>query len=341
VASPPDPNAAVPPAARDAILAWYDATGRQLAFRATADPYAVLVSELMAQQTQAERAASAWTAWMARWPTVADLAAAPVADVLRAWQGLGYNRRALNLHRAARAIVAEHGGVVPSDVAALEALPGVGPYTARAVAAIAFRIPVGAVDTNVRRVLGRVAAGGADAIPGTGMQALADAVVPRERPDAWTHALMDIGQRLCRPATPRCADCPAVAWCRYAAGERPAEAGEATKASGAAPIPGSRAVRRPEPAFLATNRWLRGRILDRARAADDGAWVSFRESIGDHGPRAVREAVATMASEGLLEARVVPAAPNPGSGPGRDTEDGLGYDPQGDPGTVLEARLPG
>ena len=126
----------------------------------------MLVSELMAQQTQAARAAEAWTAWMARWPTVASLAAAPVADVLRAWQGLGYNRRALNLHRAAQAIVAEHGGVVPSTVVELEALPGVGPYTARAVAAIAFRVPVGAVDTNVRRVLGRIAAGGPEAFPG-------------------------------------------------------------------------------------------------------------------------------------------------------------------------------
>jgi A/G-specific adenine glycosylase len=307
VAAPPSPApAVVPQDARDAILAWYDATGRQLAFRATADPYAVLVSELMAQQTQAERAADAWTAWMARWPTVADLAAAPVADVLRAWQGLGYNRRALNLHQAAQAIMAEHGGLVPSYVAALEALPGVGPYTARAVAAIAFRVPVGAVDTNVRRVLGRIAAGGAEAFPASGMQALADAVVPRDRPDAWTHALMDLGQRLCRPATTRCADCPAAAWCRYAAGDRPAET--------AAPRP--RAVRRPEPAFPSTNRWLRGRILDRARAADDGAWIPFRDPIGAHPPRAVREAVAAMASEGLLEAR-----------------DAVGGD--------LEARLPG
>ncbi len=292
MAAPPSPvPAVVPQDARAAILAWYDATGRQLAFRSTADPYAVLVSELMAQQTQAERAADAWTGWMARWPTVADLAAAPVAEVLRAWQGLGYNRRALNLHRAAQAIVARHGGVVPSDVVALEALPGVGPYTARAVAAIAFRVPVGAVDTNVRRVLGRIVAGGPEALSGRSMQALADVVVPRDRPDAWTHALMDLGQRVCRPATPRCADCPAFAWCRYAAGDRPTTA------------EGSRAVRRPEPAFPSTNRWLRGRILDRARAADDGEWIAFGDAIGSHEPRAVREAVSALASEGLLEAR--------------------------------------
>jgi A/G-specific adenine glycosylase len=228
---------------------------------------------------------------MARWPTVASLAAAPVADVLRAWQGLGYNRRALNLHRAAQAIVADHGGVVPPDVEALEKLPGVGPYTARAVAAIAFRVPVGAVDTNVRRVLGRIAAGGPEAFPGRSMQAFADALVPRDRPDAWTHALMDLGQRLCRPTTPRCADCPAIAWCRYAGGDRPIA------------LAGPRAAPRPEPAFPSTNRWLRGRILDQARAAEDGHWVVFAGPIGSHGPRAVREAVIALAGEGLLESR--------------------------------------
>ena len=119
----------------------------------------MLVSELMAQQTQAERAAEAWSRWMDRFPTVAALAAAPVADVVRAWAGLGYNRRAINLHRAAKAVMAEHGGRVPDTVDGLMTLPGVGPYTARAVAAIAFGQPVGAVDTNVRRVVGRMAAG--------------------------------------------------------------------------------------------------------------------------------------------------------------------------------------
>jgi A/G-specific adenine glycosylase len=289
----------MPTAARAAILAWYDATGRELAFRTTADPYAVLVSELMAQQTQAARAAVAWTAWMARWPTVVALAKAPIADVLRAWAGLGYNRRALSLHRAAQSIVAEHGGVVPSTVEGLEALPGVGPYTARAVAAIAFRVPVGAVDTNVRRVLGRMVAGGPEAFTAGEMQALADAVVPLDRPDAWTHALMDLGARLCRPARPRCEECPAVPWCRYAAGERPVTAG----ASGGTQTGGPHPTRAPGRAFPSTRRWLRGRIMARARDAADGAWVAYPDAIGEHPARAVREAVMTLASEGLLEAR--------------------------------------
>lgn len=292
-----DPGSALPVEARDTLLAWYDLAGRALAFRSTADPYAVLVSELMAQQTQAQRAAESWMAWMDRWPTVQDLAAAPVADVLRAWAGLGYNRRAVSLHRAARVIVDEHAGVVPASVAALDALPGVGPYTARAVAAIAFRQPVGAVDTNVRRVLGRISAGGPEAFSPAAMQAFADAVVPHDRPDAWTHALMDLGARLCKPAKPQCADCPVIAWCRYATGERPsATTALPGRASGARP-------REPEPAFPSTRRWLRGRILARARDAEDGQWVPYGGPIGGHAAGAVRESVLALASEGMLEIR--------------------------------------
>ena len=285
---------AVDPALRDAVLAWYDATGRELAFRATSDPYAVLVSELMAQQTQATRAAEGWTSWMARFPSVEALASAPVADVLRAWAGLGYNRRAVHLHRAAQAIVAKHGGRVPSSVDELEALPGVGPYTARAVAAIAFGEPVGAVDVNVKRVLGRIVAGGPDGLSASGMQAVADASVPRDRAGPWTHALMDVGQRVCRPRRPNCADCPAIAWCAYAAGVRPkAVVGDAPPRT-----------RRPEPAFQSTNRWLRGRIL--ARARDAHGWTGFDAAIGDHGPGAVRAAAIALARDGLLDVRETP-----------------------------------
>jgi A/G-specific adenine glycosylase len=288
---PAHPDALVPPDARTAILAWYAAAGRPLAFRATSDPYAVLVSELMAQQTQAERAAGAWTAWIARWPTAGDLAAASVADVLRAWAGLGYNRRALALHRAAQAIVAGYGGRVPDDLEALERLPGVGPYTARAVAAIAFNRSVGAVDTNVRRVLGRVAAGAPESLTGRQMQALADAVVPAGAAAAWTHALMDLGARLCAPRNPRCDTCPAAPWCRYASADR-ANAEPAASRRG-----------EPSPAFETTRRWLRGRVLQRARDADDGSWVGYAEAIGSHPAAAVREAVIAMADEGLLEVR--------------------------------------
>jgi A/G-specific adenine glycosylase len=288
----------LPPEARAAILAWYDEHGRSLPFRATDDPFAILVSETMAQQTQAARAGEAWTRFMRRFPTVEALAEARPADVLRAWQGLGYNRRALALWRAARRIVKVHGGRVPSDVAALEALPGVGPYTARAVAAIAFGLAVGAVDTNVRRVLGRVMAGDAAALTRGELQRVADAAVPIDRPGDWTHAVMDVGATICRQARPECGRCPARPWCRYTAGG----------ATVALPPKPSEARRPAAPAFPSTSRWLRGRILDRLRSAPDGAWVGLDDPIGTHDAEAVAIAARAMTREGLVELDATDAA---------------------------------
>ncbi len=192
-------------ALRAAVLGWFDRHGRRFAFRGTRDPYAVLVSEVILQQTQVGRGEPAWRAFMARFPTIEALAAASPAEVLRAWAGLGYNRRALGLRATAIAVVERHGGRLPDDLAALQALPGIGPYTARAILAIGHGRPVGAVDTNVRRVLGRVFAGhgarwdsGAP-LPARRLQVLADALVPEERPADWTAALMDIGASFCRP----------------------------------------------------------------------------------------------------------------------------------------------
>jgi A/G-specific adenine glycosylase len=272
---------------REPILNWYEVRGRTLPFRDTTDPYAILVSEAMAQQTQAARAGEAWTRFMTTFPTVQALADAPPADVLRAWQGLGYNRRAINLQRAARAIVDEHDGAVPSDLAALEALPGVGPYTARAVAALAFGLPVGAVDTNVRRVLGRVVAGGVGVLDAKTMQHVADDAVPPDRPGFWTHALMDIGATLCRPRRPLCEACPAQPWCRYAAAP--------------ATEPRPRAVRETPAPFTTTSRWLRGRIVERLRAAPNGEWVTLTGPIGDHDEAAVDRALDALARDGVIE----------------------------------------
>lgn len=280
-----EPSDRFPPAAREAILAWYDAHGRSLAFRANADPYAVLVAETMAQQTQIGRVEAKWGAFLERFPTVDALAAAAPADVLREWQGLGYNRRAINLWRAARAIVADHGGRIPDSVSALERLPGIGPYTARAVAATAFGRPVGAVDTNVRRVVGRI--GAADEAPQ--IQQLADAIVPPERAADWTHAMMDLGATFCRPRRPDCAGCPVRSWCRFAA----APTADTT-------VTPSR-PRRVEPAFPATSRWLRGRIVERLREHPGGAWASFDEAIGGHAAEAVAVALAALARDGLVE----------------------------------------
>src|SRR3989337_1405952 len=183
----------------EALFGWFDRDGRSFAFRGTRDPYAILISEVILQQTQVSRGEPAWRAFMARFPTVEALAAASPAEVLRAWAGLGYNRRALGLRATAIAVVERHGGRLPDDLAALLALPGIGPYTARAILAIAHGRPVGAVDTNVRRVLGRVVAGhgarwdaGAPR-PARQLQAIAEWLVPADRPADWTARLMAIG----------------------------------------------------------------------------------------------------------------------------------------------------
>jgi A/G-specific adenine glycosylase len=169
-----------------ALLAWSRERGRDLPWRRTRDPYAILVSEVMLQQTQAARVVPRWLAWLERWPSVESLASAPTADVIRAWQGLGYNRRALNLQRAAR-VVAERGW--PEE---LVELPGVGPYTADAVACFAFGLPVLPVDVNVRRVQER-----------TG-----------ERFDhTCAQALMDLGATVCIARVPRCEACPLASAC--------------------------------------------------------------------------------------------------------------------------------
>jgi A/G-specific adenine glycosylase len=286
----------LPPALRDAILTWYAGHGRSLPFRGTTDPYAILVSEAMAQQTQAARAGEAWTAFMTRFPTVETLAAATPADVLRAWRGLGYNRRALDLWRAARRIVEAFGGEVPRDLHALESLPGVGPYTARAVAAIAFGLPVGAVDTNVRRVLGRIVSGRVGEMTPAILQRVADAAVPPDRPGDWTHALMDVGAMLCSPRQPDCGACPARDWCRYAGA--PTVAAADTTAS--RPRTGAMAREIAAP-FRTTSRWLRGRILDRLREAPNDEWVVLSDVIGEHDRAAIGIAATALRRDGLIE----------------------------------------
>jgi A/G-specific adenine glycosylase len=287
-------------ALRAALLAWFDREGRALDFRSggSPEPWAVLVSEVMAQQTQVGRVDAKWRAFMGRFPTPASLASAPTGDVIRAWRGLGYNRRAIDLQRAARAIV-EAGGGVPGDVTTLEALPGIGPYTARAVAAIAFGRPVGAVDVNVWRVLGRLLGTGAGPVSPRELQAAADALVDPARTADWTHAVMDLGATICRRVRPACAECPLRAWCAFASGAVPTASAEPRR-----PAP---EARRPVP-FAATTRWLRGRIVERLCSAPPGTSVAFHGPLGVHPPAAVSAALAALAVEGLVELDGVDAA---------------------------------
>jgi A/G-specific adenine glycosylase len=288
---------------RQAVLAWYDEHGRTFAFRGTRDPYLVLVSEMLLQQTQISRGGPAWIRFTAEFPTLQSLAAASPAAVLRAWQGLGYNRRAINLQRTARIVVDEMDGAFPTDVDGLERLPGIGPYTARAVASIAYRTVTGAVDTNVRRVLGRVLAGDPARLTPKQLQAAADAIVDPDRPDDWTHALMDVGSRLCKPVRPLCPECPVAAFCRYAAGDRPARALTGTQPR--------RPPARPTSDFQATTRWLRGRILDRLRDAPGDTWTTFDAPIGRHDPAAIATALLAMRRDGLLELQEPPGRRGP------------------------------
>jgi A/G-specific adenine glycosylase len=268
-----------------AVLDWYAANGRNLAFRRTRDPWAVLVSEVIAQQTQAARAAEAWERFIEAFPTPAALAAVSPATVIRAWRGLGYNRRAIALRATAVRIVEDHDGCVPDTLEALTVLPGVGPYTARAVLVYAFDRPVAALDTNVRRVLER-SLGPLPTAPRV-LQSTADGFVPATGPAAWSHALMDIGATICVARAPRCDACPIRAWC-------------VARSSGIDPWQ-KRRVRTSAAAFPSTIRWLRGRILDRLRDAPDGTWVVFRHAIGTHARAAVRAELLRMSSEGLLE----------------------------------------
>ncbi len=216
---------------RAALLEWYGATARDLPWRRTTDPYAILVSEVMLQQTQVARVVPRFEAWIERWPTAAALAAAERAEVLGAWVGLGYNRRALRLHEAC-AIVAQDGW--PQGAAGLRALPGVGPYTAAAVASFAWGEAVAAVDVNVERVAARLGAG-------TPEELLAAGAAP-----TWNQAMMELGATVCRA---RIADCPACPLQRSCA-----SAGRVVVAD-RAPAGGGR------PRFEDTNRWVRGRVV--------------------------------------------------------------------------------
>jgi len=271
------------PAIRSAVEDWYAAGHRSFPWRGTRDPWAVLVSEVMLQQTQAARVAERFPPFLARYPTAASLATASPAKVLAAWSGLGYNRRALALHQTATH-VARNGW--PTDVDGLARLPGIGPYTARAVASLAFGLPVGPVDTNVRRwLVWRFALGRPTAHR---LQELADALASlgageSERVAAWTHATMELGARICTARSPLCAECPIADRC-------PARAD-------APRIPVRRQAR-----YAGSRRQARGAIVRWLSQADGHALatVTLRRRLRD----AIGEGAATQAAYADLVRRL-------------------------------------
>jgi A/G-specific adenine glycosylase len=256
-------------ALREALLVWYARVRRDLPWRRTTDPYAILVSEVMLQQTQVARVVPRYLEWLARWPTAAALAAASRAEVLAAWVGLGYNRRALALHAAAIA-VARDGW--PAD---LRALPGVGPYTAAAVGSFAFGEQVAAVDTNGRRVAERLGRGAPDEL------------LPAGRAAEWNQAAMELGATVCTARAPRCGACPVAAWCAATA----AAAGD-TAASGRSLARRSVRERRPAERFEDTNRFVRGRVVAALAAGED--------LPGDIAPERLERALAGLMRDGLV-----------------------------------------
>lgn len=206
------------------LLAWYDRSARVLPWRlpphapGRPDPYRVWLSEVMLQQTTVAAVAGYFAAFTQRWPTVADLAAAPDAEVMAAWAGLGYYARARNLLACARAVVRDHGGRFPETEEGLATLPGIGPYTAAAIAAIAFNRPAAVMDGNVERVMARLHAVEAP-LPGAKptLRALTAALTPRTRPGDYAQAVMDLGATICTPRNPACGICP---WCDPCAARR-------------------------------------------------------------------------------------------------------------------------
>ncbi|MGW5050530.1 A/G-specific adenine glycosylase [Actinokineospora sp. NPDC004072] len=237
-----------------AVVSWFDAVARDLPWRAPdRTGWGVLVSEVMLQQTPVARVEPVWREWMDRWPVPSALAAAGRGEVVRAWGKLGYPRRALRLHEAAAVIAAEHGDVVPADVDTLLALPGIGAYTARAVAAFAYgqRCPV--VDTNVRRVVARAVHGAGEAGPPSTARDMADveALLPETGAAHFSAALMELGAVVCTARSPRCADCPVFTSCAWQRAGRPAYQGPVKAAQ----------------KFAGTDRQVRGLLLDVLRGS--------------------------------------------------------------------------
>jgi A/G-specific adenine glycosylase len=248
-----------------------------LPWRGERDPYRLLVSEVMLQQTQAARVAPIYERFLGCFPTVESLADAEAADVLRSWENLGYNRRALNLWRTARAIV-ERGGF-PRTVDGLLGLPGIGPYTARAVASFAFGADVAAVDANVRRVVMRSL--GAEL---AGVQSTADALVPRGRAARWNQAMIDLGAEVCRARSPRCDVCPLRTMCSWTGADNPS-----ARSGDSAP-------------FVSTNRYARGRVVDALRRRESLTIAQLVRDCGLAEPR-VRTALGGLEKDGLIRRR--------------------------------------
>jgi A/G-specific adenine glycosylase len=270
------------------VLAWYSGHARDLPWRAPgATPWSVLVSEIMLQQTPVSRVLPAHQAWLTRWPTPAALAADPPGEAVRQWGRLGYPRRALRLHETATIVTRDHNGEIPSSFEELLALPGVGRYTAAAVAVFAFNRRHPVLDTNVRRVLTRLTSGHQfpGAQPSAAEYRLAESLLPADPAVAarWSVAVMELGALTCSAVKPRCTDCPVVTHCAWqAAGQPPSEA--------------KRAAQRYE----GTDRQCRGRLLGLLRESLGPVLLEGFDAVWPATPQRAR-ALAALVADGLVD----------------------------------------
>jgi len=276
------------------VLAWFSRHARDLPWRGSGStPWSVLVSEIMLQQTPVARVVPAHQSWLARWPTPAALAAEPAGEAIRQWGRLGYPRRALRLHETAVIVTERHGGIVPDDVEALRALPGIGNYTAAAVASFAFGQRHAVLDTNVRRVLARLVAGQARAAstPSAAERRMAESLLPAEPTVAarWSVAVMELGALVCTAASPRCANCPVAGHCAWLAAGRPPQGTELARRSG------RRAQR-----YDGTDRQCRGRLLAVLRAGGGPATQADFDAVWPDRAQLAR-ALDGLVADGLVD----------------------------------------
>ncbi|WP_185845010.1 A/G-specific adenine glycosylase [Nonomuraea sp. WAC 01424] len=269
------------------VLAWYEDNARDLPWRADdATPWGVLVSEIMLQQTPVVRVLPVWREWLVRWPTPKSLAEEPPGEAVRHWGRLGYPRRALRLHACARAITDEHGGEVPADHATLLALPGIGEYTAAAVASFAYGGRHAVLDTNVRRVFARAVR--AEEYPPTATSAaerrLAETLLPELGAARWGVAVMELGALVCTARAPRCADCPVADLCAWRLAGKPPHTGPARKGQ----------------TYAGTDRQCRGRLLAVLRSAHGPVPKAALDVVWDDAVQRER-ALDGLVADGLAE----------------------------------------
>lgn len=253
---------------QESLLAWYAANRRPLPWRGRSDPYAILVAEVMLQQTGVDRVAPIYQQFLDQFPTFEALAQAPRSAVIRAWARLGYNRRAVYLHETAARVVREHAGQLPTHPAVLSALPGLGPYTVAAVLCFAFGQDVPTIDTNVRRVLSRLVFGSNLAHPRE-VALLASMALPSGKASAWNQALMDLGATYCTAARPKCDQCPLVSLCAAVPED---------KLVNATRWRSQKVAENPEP-YVGSRRYYRGRIVAYLRDLPANSRASLDEVL--------------------------------------------------------------